>query len=69
MKATEIRQMTTADIRDRVNEELENLSTLHFQLASSQLADTSQIDKVRRDIARMRTILKEREISGVEKES
>jgi len=67
MKANEIRQMTTAEIRDRINEEQENLSTLHFQLASSQLADTSQIAKVRKDLARMRTILNEREISGVEK--
>jgi len=69
MKANEIRQMTTAELRDRIEEEQENLSTLHFQLASSQLADTSQIEKVRRDVARMRTILKEREISGVEKEA
>jgi large subunit ribosomal protein L29 len=67
MKANEIRQMTTAEIRDRITEEQENLSTLHFQLASSQLADTSQIAKVRKDLARMRTILNEREISGVEK--
>lgn len=59
--------MTTKEIRDRLVEDQENLSTLHFQLASSQLADTSQIQKLRRDIARMNTLLKERELSGEEK--
>ena len=67
MKANEIRQMTTQELRDRIAEENENLSALNFQLASAQLADTSQLKKVRRDIARMSTILKEREISGEEK--
>lgn len=67
MKANEIRQMTTQELRDRIAEENENLSALNFQLASAQLADTSKLVKVRRDIARMRTILKEREISGEEK--
>ncbi|PLX30326.1 MAG: 50S ribosomal protein L29 [Ignavibacteria bacterium] len=67
MKAMELRQMTTKEIRDRLVEDQENLSTLHFQLASSQLADTSQIQKLRRDIARMNTLLKERELSGEEK--
>lgn len=67
MKAMEIRQMSTKEIHDRLSEDQENLSTLHFQLASSQLADTSQIIKLRRDIARMTTILKERELSGEEK--
>lgn len=67
MKANEIRQMTTQEIRDRLTEDTENLTSLQFQLASSQLADTTQLQKVRRDIARLRTILKEREISGEEK--
>jgi large subunit ribosomal protein L29 len=67
MKAMELRQMSTKEIRDRMAEDLENLSTLHFQLATSQLADTSQINKLRRDLARMSTILKERELSGEEK--
>ena len=67
MKAMELRQMTTKEIHERLVEDQENLSTLHFQLASSQLADTSQIQKLRRDIARMNTLLKERELSGEEK--
>ncbi len=67
MKATEIRQMTTEEIRERLAEDQENLTTLHFQLASAQLANTAQIPAVRKDLARMRTILKERETSGEEK--
>jgi large subunit ribosomal protein L29 len=67
MKATEIRQMSIQEIRERMTEDQENLTTLHFQLASAQLANTSQIKMLRRDLARMRTILREREISGEEK--
>lgn len=67
MKATEIRQMSIQEIRERMTEDQENLTTLHFQLASAQLANTSQIKMLRRDLARMSTILREREISGEEK--
>jgi large subunit ribosomal protein L29 len=67
MKATEIRQMSTPEIRERLTEDQETLITLHFQLASAQLANTSQIPLMRRDLARMKTILKERELSGEEK--
>ncbi|MBE0642652.1 MAG: 50S ribosomal protein L29 [Bacteroidetes bacterium] len=64
MKATEIRQMTVQEIRERLAEDHDNLITLRFQLASSQLANTAQLDQVRKDIARLQTILRERELSG-----
>jgi large subunit ribosomal protein L29 len=59
MKANEIRQMSKTDIMNRIVEEDENLLNLHFQLASSQLTNTSKIAFVRRDIARMKTVLEE----------
>lgn len=64
MKATEIRQLTTQEIRDRIAEAHDSITTLHFQHASSQLTNTAQIDQVRKDVARLKTILRERELSG-----
>jgi large subunit ribosomal protein L29 len=64
MKAAEIRQLTTQEIRERIAETHETITTLHFQHASSQLTNTAQIDQMRRDIARLMTILRERELSG-----
>ena len=59
MKATEIRQMEKTDIIQRIAEEEENLINLRFQHASSQLTNTSKVVHVRRDIARLKTVLLE----------
>ena len=67
MKAAEIRQMSREEILQRITEEEESLVTMNFRHASSQLTDTSTLLKVRRDVARMRTILKERETTGEQK--
>lgn len=60
MKISEIRQLSTVEIKDRVVRESENLVTMRFQLATSQLTNTSQIAALRKDIARMQTVLSER---------
>jgi large subunit ribosomal protein L29 len=67
MKATEIRQLTDQEIRERLAENHDSIVTLQFQLASSQLTNTAQIEKARKDIARLNTILRERELSGEQK--
>jgi large subunit ribosomal protein L29 len=67
MKPTEIRQMPKADIINRIAEEEENLINLRFQLASSQLTNTSKVAVVRRDIARLKTVLHEMNLAGEEK--
>lgn len=64
MKISEIRQLSTVEIKDRLTREADNVVTLRFQLATSQLTNTSLILKARRDIARMKTVLTEREQSG-----
>ena len=61
MKATEIREMSVADIRERIEIEKANLDTLKINHTVSPLEDTSKIAKARRDIARMMTILAEKE--------
>jgi len=66
--------MDTADLRAKPTEELESdlqdlqesLFSLKFRNVLSQLDDTSQLKKVRRDIARTKTILRERSL-GIER--
>ena len=61
MKASEIREMSIADIRERIEIEKANLDTVKINHTISPLEDTSKIAKARRDIARMMTILAEKE--------
>ena len=60
MKASELRVKSAADLE----QELLSLSKAHFglrmQMATQQLSDNSQLRKVRRDIARVKTIMKEK---------
>jgi large subunit ribosomal protein L29 len=61
MKVTEVREMSIADLRDRIEIEKHNLDTMKLNHAISPLEDTSKIRKTRQDIARMITILAEKE--------
>ena len=61
MKASEIREMSIADIRERIEIEQSNLDTMKINHTISPLEDTSKIAKARKDIARMMTILAEKE--------
>ena len=61
MKASEIREMSIADIKERIEIEVANLDTMKINHTISPLEDTSKIAKARKDIARMMTILAEKE--------
>ena len=61
MKASEVRDMSIADLRERIEAEKANLDTMKVNHTISPLEDTSKIAKARRDIARMMTILAEKE--------
>ena len=61
MKASEVREMSIADLRERIEIEKANLNTMKINHAISPLEDTSKIAKARRDIARMMTILAQKE--------
>ena len=61
MKANEIRNLTTTEIEAKINELKDELFNLRFQLATGQLENTSRIREVRKAIARMKTIINERE--------
>ena len=61
MKVAEVREMSVADLRDRIEVEKNNLDTMKLNHAISPLEDTSKIRKTRQDIARMITILAQKE--------
>jgi len=61
MKASEIREMSISELRDRIESEKAALDTMKINHAVSPLEDTSKIRKTRKDITRMMTILAEKE--------
>ena len=61
MKISEIREMSVADLRDRIAVEKANLDTMKINHAIYPLEDTSKFKKSRKDIARMLTVLTEKE--------
>lgn len=62
MKASEFRNLTTAEIEQKIASFKEELFNLRFQLATGQLDNPTRISKVRKSIARAKTVLREREL-------
>jgi large subunit ribosomal protein L29 len=60
MKASELRAKDPAQLSKELEELLRAQFSLRMQRATQQLTNTSQMKKVRRDIARVRTLLKEK---------
>jgi large subunit ribosomal protein L29 len=60
MKASELRGKNADDLKKELESLLRAQFGLRMQLSTQQLANTSQLKKVRRDIARVRTIMKEK---------
>ncbi len=63
MKAKEIRDLSTVELHRRLDELKTELVNLRFQLATGQLDNPMQIKRVRKDIARVKTIIRERELN------
>lgn len=63
MKAKEIRELTTAEIEEKLKSMKEELFNLRFQLATGQLENTARIKEVKKTIARLKTVARERELS------
>ena len=62
MKATEIRKLTAAELDAKLTELKKNLFTLRMQHATNQLDNPMQIAIVKKDIARIKTIIREKEL-------
>lgn len=61
MKISEVREMSIADLQDRIGVEKANLDSMKINHAISPLENTSEFKKKRQDIARMITVLAEKE--------
>lgn len=66
MDAREIRSLSLDEIRQRLDESYETLFNLRFQRVVGQLENTARLQEVKRDIARLKTILRERELAATE---
>lgn len=69
MKAHEIRQLSDVELKKRIQDEEESLANLRFQKALSQVDNPMKFRQTRREIARMKTILREREGKTATKDS
>jgi large subunit ribosomal protein L29 len=67
MKATEIRDMAGSDLQLKLKDARVELFNLRFQLATGQLDNPGKIKNVKRDIARLHTEVRAREIEAARK--
>ncbi len=64
MKVNEIRSMTNAELANQLDDSYQELFNLRFQQASGQLTNTARKRTVHKQIARIKTILRERELAS-----
>ena len=64
MKANDIRKLSTEEINKKIAESKEELFNLRMKQATGNLENPSRIKELRKTVARLKTILKEREIEG-----
>ncbi|MCC5912596.1 MAG: 50S ribosomal protein L29 [Clostridiaceae bacterium] len=65
MNANTLRDMTDVELQEKLADSKSELFNLRFQLATGQLENPLRIRNVRKDIARIKTILRERELNKV----
>ena len=63
MKASEIRQLTAEELNTKLNDLKAELFNLRFQLAINQLENPMRISAVKKDIARVKTVIRANELS------
>lgn len=63
MQVREIRMLSTEELEGRLDQAYQSLFRLRFDWASGQLQDNNRLREVKRDIAQLKTILREREIA------
>jgi len=64
MKAADVKQKSNDELAEQLIDLRKESFNLRFQRASGQLENTGRVRQVRRDIARIKTVIKERSISG-----
>jgi large subunit ribosomal protein L29 len=66
MKASEIRALTTDELKRKLDDTYQELLNLRLQASTGQQKNTARLTQLRRDIARLKTVLREREIAAYE---
>lgn len=64
MKNSELRSKTDAELANQLDDSYEELFNLRSQKATGKLTNTARVGVVRRQIARIKTVLRERELAG-----
>jgi large subunit ribosomal protein L29 len=64
MTGTELRELNASELAERLDEAKAELFNLRFQLATNQLDNTARLRQVRKDIARIMTVIREQEIEA-----
>jgi large subunit ribosomal protein L29 len=64
MTAAELRELPDDELQQRYDENKEELFNLRFQVVTGQLDDPRRLSKVKREIARVLTIMREREVAA-----
>jgi large subunit ribosomal protein L29 len=64
--AAELRELEDEELETRLGEAKQELFNMRFELATGQRDNTARVTDVRRDIARLKTLLREREIAAAE---
>lgn len=63
MKINELNELTTAEMLEKEKQFKEELFNLRFQLATGQLENTARLKEVRKSIARIKTLLRQKELN------
>ncbi len=66
MNAMDLRKLSYKELGDKLDESKEELFNLRFQLVTNQLDNTARIKHVKRDIARISTVIRQQEIAAWE---
>jgi large subunit ribosomal protein L29 len=64
MKVSELRSKTDAELNNQLDDSYQELFNLRFQRSTGKLTNTARVGEVKRQIARIKTILRERELAG-----
>ncbi len=69
MKSADIRNLSDVELGRKLDESHQEMFNLRFQYATGQLKNTSRLNEVRREIAQLRTIMRERELAAYYEEN
>jgi len=64
MKALDLRELDASELSEKLDEAKEELFNLRFQIATNQLDNTGRLRQVRREVARISTVIREQEIAA-----